>query len=644
MANGVPPAKWTYDNIAYMKKQLKSLGFAIDWSRELATCKPDYYRWNQWFFLRMLEKGLAYKKTGVVNWDPVDQTVLANEQVIDGRGWRTGALVEKREIPMYYLRDHALRRRAARRARRRCPAGPSASSDAGELDRQDPRRALRVSRTSSNGREDKLWVFTTRADTIMGVTFIAVAAEHPLAAARRAETTRRSPPSSRNASAAAAWKPTSPQSRRKACRPACSSTHPLTGEKIAVWVGNYVLMGYGEGAVMGVPAHDERDFEFATQVQAADQAGDPPPPDERSSIRRGSRVRRIRRLHQFRQVRRPRLSGGGRRDRRRPDGKRSSAKSRCSIACATGASRASATGAARSRSSTARRAATCRCRTISCRSCCRKTACPTAPAIRSTSARTSSNTKLPEVRQAGASAKPTRWTPSSIRRGTSCASPAPDQDKAMVDERVDYWLPVDQYIGGIEHAILHLLYSRFLTKAMRDESGSVELDEPFTNLLTQGMVLNEIYYTDAERTARMDQPGGRRSRARRKGNDRLGASAGRRRAGGIRRHRHDVEVEEQRRRSAGADRQVRRRHRALLHDVHLAADQHAGMDGRERRRLGPLPQARVGFRARARARRQDARATRATAQGRALRDPRGAEAGELRHRSATSSTRWPPPA
>ena len=180
MANGVPPAKWTYDNIAYMKKQMQSMGLAIDWSREIATCTPEYYKWNQWLFLKMLEKGIAYKKTGTVNWDPVDQTVLANEQVIDGRGWRSGALVEKREIPMYYLRitDYAdellARPRRPRLARAR-------EGHAAELDRQELRREFRLSRMKSTAKAKLLRVFTTRADTIMGVTFCAIAAEHPLA-------------------------------------------------------------------------------------------------------------------------------------------------------------------------------------------------------------------------------------------------------------------------------------------------------------------------------------------------------------------------------------------------------------------------------------------------------------------------------
>jgi leucyl-tRNA synthetase len=203
MANGVPPARWTYDNIAYMKQQLKSLGFAIDWSRELATCQPDYYRWNQWLFLRMLERGLAYKKTGVVNWDPVDQTVLANEQVIDGRGWRTGAVVEKREIPMYYL---AITRYADEllAALDTLPGWPERVK-AMQANWIGKSHGVRFAFTYAiDGREEKLWVFTTRADTIMGVTFVAVAAEHPVAThAARGKATRSSRHSSKNASAEA---------------------------------------------------------------------------------------------------------------------------------------------------------------------------------------------------------------------------------------------------------------------------------------------------------------------------------------------------------------------------------------------------------------------------------------------------------
>ena len=258
MANGVPPAKWTYDNIAYMKRQLKSLGFGIDWSREVATCKPDYYRWNQWLFLRMLEQGIAYRKTGTVNWDPVDQTVLANEQVIDGRGWRTGALVEKREIPMYYL-------------------GITKYADdlLGALDDMPgwPER-VRLMQENWIGRSEgleiefdvegggTLGIYTTRPDTLLGVTYMAVAAEHPLAqraAQGNPDLQQFIAECQRNGVTEAAL-----ETMEKRGMPlGIHAIHPISGERIPVWVANFVLMGYGTGAVMAVPAHDQRDYEFA---------------------------------------------------------------------------------------------------------------------------------------------------------------------------------------------------------------------------------------------------------------------------------------------------------------------------------------------------------------------------------------------
>src|SRR5688572_14573746 len=261
IANRVPPAKWTYDNIAYMKGQLKALGFAIDWSRELATCRPEYYKWNQWLFLRMLEKGLAYKTTGVVNWDPVDQTVLANEQVIDGRGWRTGALIEKREIPMYYLRITEF-------------ADELLAALDGLADWPERVRTMQanwIGRSEGvnlsfphrfDGKNGELKVFTTRADTIMGVSFVAVAAEHPLAelAAARDAKVRAFVDECRRGSVMEADLATM---EKKGVPTGLSVRHPLTGAEVRVWVGNYVLMAYGEGAVMGVPGHDERDFAFA---------------------------------------------------------------------------------------------------------------------------------------------------------------------------------------------------------------------------------------------------------------------------------------------------------------------------------------------------------------------------------------------
>ncbi len=266
ISNGVPPARWTRENIAHMRAQLKSLGFAIDWRREVATCDPQYYRWNQWLFLRMLEKGIAYRRTGVVNWDPVDQTVLANEQVIEGRGWRTGAPVEKREIPMYYL---AITRYAEEllealaglegwpervRVMQANWIGRSEGCDIAFPYAPDTVRAV--------GGEGMLRVFTTRADTLFGATFMAIAAEHPvaLAAARGNPQLAAFIEECRRGSVIEADLATQV---KKGMPTGLHALHPFTGKALEIWVANYVLMAYGEGAVMGVPAHDERDFEFA---------------------------------------------------------------------------------------------------------------------------------------------------------------------------------------------------------------------------------------------------------------------------------------------------------------------------------------------------------------------------------------------
>ncbi len=273
LKNGVPPAQWTYDNIAYMKKQMQAMGLAIDWSREVATCDPDYYKWNQWLFLKMLEKGIAYRKTQVVNWDPVDQTVLANEQVIDGRGWRTGALVEKREIPGYYLKITDYAQELLDHVQ---VGNPNATltgwPDKVRLMQENwigKSEGVRFAFTHDIRGEDgqpigdgRMYVFTTRADTIMGVTFCAVAPEHPLAA----HAARSNPDVAAFIQECKTGGTTEAElatQEKKGVRTGLTVTHPLTDEPIEVWVGNYVLMGYGDGAVMGVPAHDERDFAFA---------------------------------------------------------------------------------------------------------------------------------------------------------------------------------------------------------------------------------------------------------------------------------------------------------------------------------------------------------------------------------------------
>ena len=488
MANGVPPARWTYDNIAYMKKQLKSLGFSIDWERELATCHPDYYRWNQWLFLRMLEKGLAYKTTGVVNWDPVDQTVLANEQVIDGRGWRTGAPVEKREIPMYYLRITAYADELLG-ALDGLPGWPERVKlmQANWIGRSE---GVEVSFPYAHDQRQSLKVFTTRADTLLGATYCAVAAEHPLASLAAAsnpalqafvEECKRGP----------AMEAELATQEKKGVPTGLYVLHPLTGEKLAVWVANYVLMGYGEGAVMAVPAHDERDFEFATRYAlpikpvVRTSAGDATPAHWQDAYAEPGTL--------INSGRYDGLDFAGAVEAISADLERKAlGRKRIQFRLRDwGVSRQRYWG--------------CPIPIVHCETC-GDVPVPDEqlPVV------------LPEDCVPDGSGNPLNRRPDFVntpcprcqrpgRRETDTMDTfvdsswyyiryaCPDNDRAMVDERVNYWLPVDQYIGGIEHAILHLLYSRFWTKVMRD-LGMVSFDEPFSRLLTQGMVLNEIFY------------------------------------------------------------------------------------------------------------------------------------------------------
>jgi leucyl-tRNA synthetase len=517
MANNVPPAKWTYDNIAYMKKQLKSLGFAIDWARELATCKPDYYKWNQWLFLRMLEKGLAYQKTGVVNWDPVDQTVLANEQVIDGRGWRTGAVVEKREIPMYYL---AITKYADEllAALDGLPGWP---------ERVKTMQANWIGKSYGvrfafpyelDGKQEKLWVFTTRADTIMGVTFCAVAAEHPLAA-RAARDNPRLAAFVEECKHGSVMEADLATLEKKGMPTGIFVRHPLTNEKVEVWVGNYVLMGYGEGAVMAVPAHDERDFHFAKKYglpikQVVDVPGKPFSLDawqEWYADKQGGVC-----------VNSGRYDGLG---------YEAAIDAIAADLKAKGLGDKRVQWRLRDWGISRQRYWGCPIPLIHCEK------CGTVPVPDD-----QLPVVLPEDCVPDGSGNPLNRRPDFLdcacpkcggpaRRETDTMDTFVDSswyysryasvgnDGAMVDERVKYWLPVDQYIGGIEHAILHLLYSRFWTKVMRD-LGLVTFDEPFSRLLTQGMVLNEIffrkpssgrisYYNPAEVDLKYDDKGGR---------------------------------------------------------------------------------------------------------------------------------------
>jgi len=531
MANGVPPAKWTYSNIAYMKKQLQSLGFAIDWNRELATCSPDYYRWNQWLFLRMLDKGLVYKKTGTVNWDPVDQTVLANEQVIDGRGWRTGALVEKREIPMYYM---AITKYAEELLT--------------ALDTLDgwPERVKTMQTNwigKSHGvnigfpyelaREKKvLRVFTTRADTLMGVTFCAVAAEHPLAA-HAAKSNPKLATFVEECKRGSVMEADLAQLDKKGMPTGLFVSHPISGEKIPVWVGNYVLMAYGEGAVMGVPAHDERDFHFAKKhglaIKPVIKAHDE---DHFDQALRKNQLLEPALLAKYRipdtanrQQIEEAVSLYLRFD---PVGDWKPSYESYGICVNSGKydgldyERAvNAIAADLKAKGLGDKQVTWRLRDwgisrqrywgtpipiIHCESC-GDVPVPDdqLPVV------------LPEDLVPDGTGNPLAKTHSFLNcKCPKCGKPAkretdtmdtfvdsswyylrfacPDQKKSMIDDRAKYWMSVDQYIGGIEHAILHLLYSRFWTKVMRDLGLVSGVDEPFMRLLTQGMVLHEIFY------------------------------------------------------------------------------------------------------------------------------------------------------
>jgi leucyl-tRNA synthetase len=493
MANNVPPAKWTYDNIAYMKKQLQSLGFAIDWERELATCTPGYYKWNQWLFLRMLEKGLAYKTTGVVNWDPVDQTVLANEQVIDGRGWRTGALVEKREIPMYYLRITAYAEDLL----------ADLETLPGWPERVKLMQANWIGRSEGvnfgfpytlDGEQKLMRVFTTRADTIMGVTFCAVAAEHPLAAvaAKRDPKIAAFVEECKRGSVMEADLATI---EKQGMPTGLYVTHPLTDEQVEVWVGNYVLMGYGEGAVMGVPGHDERDFAFAKKYglpikQVIDADGKPFSTDAWQ----------------------PWYADYGRCvNSGKYDGLdyRQSTDAIAADLNAKGLGGKQVQWRLRDWGISRQRYWGTPVPIIHCPQ------CGDVPVPDKDLPVMLPEDLVPDGHGNPLAKNPAFLTCKCPKCGTAARRETdtmdtfvdsswyfvryacPDQVSSMVDDRVQYWLPVDQYIGGIEHAILHLLYSRFWSKVMRD-LGLVKFDEPFANLLTQGMVLNEIYYRKSE--------------------------------------------------------------------------------------------------------------------------------------------------
>ena len=496
MKSGVPPAKWTHDNIATMKRQMQAVGLAIDWSRELSTCDPAYYKWNQWLFLRMREKGIAYKKTGMVNWDPVDQTVLANEQVIDGRGWRSGALVEKREIPMYYLRitDYAdelldnLDRMTGWPERVRAMQANWIGKSRGV------RFAFPHDIHGEGGApigEGRMYVFTTRADTILGVTFCVVAPEHPLAvhAARRDPACAAFIDECRQGGVTEAELATM---EKKGVRTGLFVAHPLTGEKVEVWIGNYVLMAYGDGAVMGVPGHDERDFAFAKkyglsikQVIAID----------------GETFSTDAWQPWYEDKARGRCVNSGRYDGLAYD---AAVDAIAADLGARGLGEKRTTFRLRDWGISRQRYWGTPIPIIHCGAC-GEVPVPDEdlPVVLPEDCVTD-GTGSPLAKRLDFVIAPCPKCGGPARRETDTMDTCVDSSwyymryacpdaPTMVDARNDYWNPMDQYIGGIEHAILHLLYARFWTKVMRD-MGLVRFDEPFTRLMTQGMLLNHIFF------------------------------------------------------------------------------------------------------------------------------------------------------
>ncbi len=481
--HGVPPAEWTYRNIAEMRGQLDKLGYGYDWSREITTCRPEYYRWEQWLFTKMFEKGLVYRKNSVVNWDPVDQTVLANEQVIDGRGWRSDALVERREIPQWFMKTTAY-----------------ADELLDELDRMpgwpDSVKTMQrnwIGRSEGmelsfdvEGEDEPLTVYTTRPDTLMGVTYMAVAAEHPLAA-KAAESSADVAAFIEECVQTDAAEATLETMEKKGMPLGISAIHPLTGEAVPLWVANFVLMSYGTGAVMAVPGHDERDWEFAKkhgvpirQVIAPADGGEIDI-QEQVFVDKGV------------------LVNSGKYDGMDFDTAFNAIADHFEE---TGRGRRTINYRLRDWGVSRQRYWGAPIPIIYCDDC---GAVPVPeedlPVV------------LPEDVKVTGTGSPLKDMPGFVNVACpKCGKDAtretdtfdtfvesswyfaryacPDNDTAMLDDRAAYWTPVDQYTGGVEHAILHLLYSRFFQRVMRDE-GLTDVSEPFTNLLTQGMVLKD---------------------------------------------------------------------------------------------------------------------------------------------------------
>jgi len=480
---GIPPAKWTYSNIEDMRGQFKRLGYAYDWTRELTTCRPEYYRWEQWLFTKMFEKGLVYRKNSIVNWDPVDQTVLANEQVIDGRGWRSHALVERREIPQWFMKithyaDELLDELD------RMPGWPDSVKT---MQRNWIGRSEGVELSFDvAGEDESLTVYTTRPDTLMGVTYMAVAAEHPLAS-KSAVTNPDVAAFIEECKKMDAQEATLETMEKKGMPLGISAIHPLTGEEVPLWVANFVLMSYGTGAVMAVPGHDARDWEFAKKHDLpikqviAPVDGSEIDIDQEVFLERGV------------------LINSGDYDGLDFDGAFNAIADHFEK---SGRGSRKVNYRLRDWGVSRQRYWGTPIPIIYCDDC---DAVPVPddqlPVV------------LPEDVVVKGTGSPLKDMPEFVnvpcpkcgkdaRRETDTFDTfvesswyfaryaCPDSDDAMLDERAHYWTPVDQYTGGIEHAILHLLYSRFFQRVMRDQ-GMTDISEPFTNLLTQGMVLKD---------------------------------------------------------------------------------------------------------------------------------------------------------
>ena len=500
IAHQVAPAKWTFENIAYMRDQLKKLGLSVDWDREFATCTPEYYHWEQWLFVQLYKKGLIYRKLSTVNWDPVDQTVLANEQVENGRGWRSGALVEKRDIPMYYFRitDYA----------------QELLDDLDTLKDGWPQQVLTMQRNwigRSQGMDvtfpsanpdiytDALTVYTTRPDTLMGVSYVAVAAEHPIAlkAAENNDALKAFIEECRMGSVAEADLATA---EKKGMATGLSVKHPVTGDEVPVWIANYVLMSYGSGAVMGVPAHDERDFEFANKFRL-------PITQVIDNAKQGDGEYDAQNWQEWYGVKEGTLINSGEFNgltiQQAYDALLAKLQPQ-ELANPKVQFRLRDWGVSR------QRYWGCPIPMINCEKC-GQVPVPEEqlPVVLPTDVVPDGSgnplNKMPEFYETqcpscgGDARRETDTLDTFVESSWYYARYAsPDFTGGLVKpEAAQTWLPVNQYIGGVEHAILHLLYARFFHKLMRDE-GVVQGNEPFTNLLTQGMVLADTFYREAD--------------------------------------------------------------------------------------------------------------------------------------------------